>query len=129
MVFEFCGAGTVGDAVVKGWFRTSRDPTQGCTDVRQVRFGGGGGGRASRGSPLHARTCTHTHTHKETHKHTRAHTTPTPTQAALTALEVAGAMAYLHGHGVVHGVRGSALLAGLQAALLAGEARGITEGS
>lgn len=45
------------DAVVKGWFRTSRDPTQGGTHLRVV---------------------------------------------ALTAYEVASAMAYIHSHGIAH---------------------------
>ncbi|KAI8471183.1 MAG: kinase-like domain-containing protein, partial [Monoraphidium minutum] len=58
MVFEYADRGTVADAVVKGWFRTDRDPTKGATDLRQV---------------------------------------------ALTGLEVAGAMAYLHARGVLHG--------------------------
>ncbi|GBF95008.1 hypothetical protein Rsub_07509 [Raphidocelis subcapitata] len=58
MVFEYADRGTLADAVVKGWLRTSRDPTDGATDLRLV---------------------------------------------ATTALEIAGAMAHLHSHGVMHG--------------------------
>ncbi len=49
----------VQDAVVKGWFRTSRDPTKGGPDYRAI---------------------------------------------AMTALEVASAMAFLHSHDIIHGV-------------------------
>jgi hypothetical protein len=45
------------DAVVKGWFRTSREPTKGGTHLRVV---------------------------------------------AMTAYEVASAMAYIHSHGIAH---------------------------
>lgn len=48
------------DAVVKGWFRTSREPTKGGTHLRVV---------------------------------------------ALTAYEVASAMAYIHSNGIAHLVR------------------------
>jgi hypothetical protein len=51
----------VQDAVVKGWFRTCRDPTKGGTHLRVV---------------------------------------------ALTAYEVASAMAYIHSYGIAHLVRG-----------------------
>ncbi len=54
------------DAVVKGWFRTSRLPTEGGINLRAV---------------------------------------------AVTAYEVASAMAYLHGHDVVHGVSENSLSA------------------
>jgi len=47
----------VQDAVVKGWFRTTREPTKGGTHLRVV---------------------------------------------ALTAYEVASAMAYIHSHGIAH---------------------------
>jgi hypothetical protein len=52
-----CPVSLVQDAVVKGWFRTSREPTRGGTHLRVV---------------------------------------------ALTAYEVASAMAYLHSHGIAH---------------------------
>lgn len=58
MVFEYADKGTLVDAVVKGWFRTDRDPTISATDLRRV---------------------------------------------AVAALEVAGALAYLHARGVLHG--------------------------
>lgn len=53
------------DAVVKGWFRTTREPTKGGTHLRVV---------------------------------------------ALTAYEVASAMAYIHSHGVAHLVSTIALI-------------------
>eukprot|EP00877_Chromochloris_zofingiensis_P005332 jgi/Chrzof1/147/Cz01g05040.t1 len=58
MLFENCNKGCLGDAVVKGWFRTNRSPTQGVTDIHVV---------------------------------------------ALTALEIASAMEYLHDRNVLHG--------------------------
>lgn len=60
--------GAVQDAVVKGWFRTSREPTKGGTHLRVV---------------------------------------------ALTAYEVASAMAYIHSHGIAHLVRGCCKDAGV----------------
>eukprot|EP00879_Flechtneria_rotunda_P024348 GHRR01025807.1.p1 GENE.GHRR01025807.1~~GHRR01025807.1.p1 ORF type:complete len:558 (+),score=172.49 GHRR01025807.1:730-2403(+) len=57
MLFDYCDKGTLHDAVVKGWFRTSRLPTQGGTHLRTV---------------------------------------------AVTAYELAGAMAYIHSQGLCH---------------------------
>ena len=36
LLLEYCDAGCVSDAVVKGWFRTSRDPLSGGPDLRAV---------------------------------------------------------------------------------------------
>ncbi|WIA38325.1 hypothetical protein OEZ86_001662 [Tetradesmus obliquus] len=57
IVSEYCDKHTLVDAVVKGWFRTSRQPTHGGTHLRCV---------------------------------------------ALTAYEVASALAYIHSQGIMH---------------------------
>eukprot|EP00891_Asterochloris_glomerata_P008248 jgi/Astpho2/8248/e_gw1.00122.114.1_t len=58
MLMQYLDRGSLVDAVVKGWFRTSRDPTKGGPDYRAI---------------------------------------------AMTALEVASAMAFLHSHDIIHG--------------------------
>ena len=126
------------DAVVKGWFRTDRDPTVGATNQRQVRptpgsEGHGGGRRTqplhlpllqaprlpaaavervrqSEGPPAHRTwVCAHScyGAPRSNHDAPPPHAPPhvPPFKVALTALEVAGAMAHLHKHNVLHGVR------------------------